>query len=113
LGDMAVSSSIGSNLFDICVGLPVPWLLHYLVEIFRPTFQRISVESNGLVCSIGMLFLMLVILYGTVALFGWKMSKKFGLVMILSYCVFCILSICLEVEYLSCPLKRLPTSISC
>eukprot|EP00593_Proboscia_inermis_P013064 CAMPEP_0171307012 /NCGR_PEP_ID=MMETSP0816-20121228/17049_1 /TAXON_ID=420281 /ORGANISM="Proboscia inermis, Strain CCAP1064/1" /LENGTH=368 /DNA_ID=CAMNT_0011788955 /DNA_START=214 /DNA_END=1317 /DNA_ORIENTATION=+ len=25
-GDMAVSSSIGSNIFDILVGLPVPWL---------------------------------------------------------------------------------------
>lgn len=25
-GDMAVSSSIGSNIFDILVGLPLPWL---------------------------------------------------------------------------------------
>lgn len=27
-GDMAVSSSIGSNIFDILVGLPVPWILY-------------------------------------------------------------------------------------
>ena len=27
-GDMAVSSSIGSNIFDILVGLPVPWFLY-------------------------------------------------------------------------------------
>mmetsp|Transcript_20311 Transcript_20311/g.29742 ORF Transcript_20311/g.29742 Transcript_20311/m.29742 type:complete len:88 (-) Transcript_20311:574-837(-) len=26
-GDMAVSSSIGSNIFDILVGLPVPWII--------------------------------------------------------------------------------------
>jgi Ca2+/Na+ antiporter len=26
-GDMAVSSSIGSNIFDITIGLPIPWLL--------------------------------------------------------------------------------------
>merc|ERR1719382_1078542 len=25
-GDMAVSSSIGSNIFDILFGLPVPWI---------------------------------------------------------------------------------------
>jgi len=25
-GDMAVSSSIGSNIFDILIGLPLPWL---------------------------------------------------------------------------------------
>ena len=27
-GDMAVSSSIGSNIFDILVGLPVPWIAY-------------------------------------------------------------------------------------
>merc|ERR1711937_1014197 len=26
-GDMAVSSSIGSNILDILIGLPVPWFL--------------------------------------------------------------------------------------
>merc|ERR1719436_2225835 len=26
-GDMAISSSIGSNIFDVTVGMPVPWLL--------------------------------------------------------------------------------------
>ncbi len=30
-GDMAVSSSIGSNIFDITCGLPIPWLLFYAV----------------------------------------------------------------------------------
>lgn len=29
-GDMAVSSSIGSNIFDILVGLPLPWLVFSL-----------------------------------------------------------------------------------
>tara|TARA_B110000305_G_C19351496_1_gene594509 strand:+ start:451 stop:1299 length:849 start_codon:yes stop_codon:yes gene_type:complete len=27
-GDMAVSSSIGSNIFDILVGLPMPWIIY-------------------------------------------------------------------------------------
>merc|ERR1712159_921336 len=30
LGDMAVSSSIGSNIFDVLIGLPIPWLIHGL-----------------------------------------------------------------------------------
>merc|ERR1711957_813623 len=29
-GDMAVSSSIGSNIFDILVGLPIPWMIKIL-----------------------------------------------------------------------------------
>ena len=28
---MAVSSSIGSNLFDVTVGLPLPWLLYAVI----------------------------------------------------------------------------------
>merc|ERR1719460_938661 len=28
LGDMAVSSSIGSNIFDVLIGLPLPWLVY-------------------------------------------------------------------------------------
>ena len=31
---MAVSSSVGSNIFDILVGLPIPWLLS--TGIVRP-----------------------------------------------------------------------------
>lgn len=30
-GDMAVSSSIGSNLFDVTVGLPLPWLIYTII----------------------------------------------------------------------------------
>ncbi|KAK7071708.1 Sodium/potassium/calcium exchanger Nckx30C, partial [Halocaridina rubra] len=32
-GDMAVSSSVGSNLFDVTCGLPIPWLLHALTQV--------------------------------------------------------------------------------
>merc|ERR1712038_1610137 len=43
-GDMAVSSSVGSNIFDVTVGLPMPWLL------FTILFQKpVSVESTGMV----------------------------------------------------------------
>ncbi|KAK6055548.1 Sodium/calcium exchanger protein, partial [Cooperia oncophora] len=35
LGDMAVSSSVGSNIFDVCVGLPIPWLLYFIIEFIR------------------------------------------------------------------------------
>ena len=34
-GDMAVSSSIGSNIFDVLVGLPIPWFVYSASEEFR------------------------------------------------------------------------------
>merc|ERR1712193_78267 len=63
-GDMAVSSSVGSNIFDVTVGLPMPWLL------FTILFQKpVSVESTGMVCSIAILFGMLVLVFLSILIF--------------------------------------------
>lgn len=51
LGDMAVSSSVGSNIFDVCVGLPVPWLLYAIIEN-----KPIKVSAKGMLCSVSILF---------------------------------------------------------
>lgn len=42
-GDMAVSSSIGSNIFDILVGLPLPWIL-YTAWPSTPSTVEVSVN---------------------------------------------------------------------
>ncbi|CAB3398324.1 unnamed protein product [Caenorhabditis bovis] len=106
LGDMAVSSSIGSNLFDVCVGLPVPWLIHFVIAYFKNSHSNISVTSNGLACSLGLLFAMLLVLLACVAISKWKMDKFFGLLMIFSYAAFCMLCILLETGHLKCPLRN-------
>ncbi|CAG9536629.1 unnamed protein product [Cercopithifilaria johnstoni] len=108
LGDMAVSSSVGSNIFDVCVGLPIPWLLFFIVEPLRnpgTTQNHISVSSNGLICSVGMLFIMLMVLVASIALSHWKMNKLFGVSMIISYIAFCVIAVALEMGYYTCPLK--------
>eukprot|EP00171_Calliarthron_tuberculosum_P017223 IDg17223t1 len=45
-GNMAVSNAIGSNVFDILLGLGVPWLIGGLV---KKTPIRVTVEPVGLV----------------------------------------------------------------
>ena len=45
-GDMAVSSSIGSNLFDVTVGLPLPWLASCLVFL-QPSVAVVSTGQAG------------------------------------------------------------------
>ncbi|XP_013132417.1 sodium/potassium/calcium exchanger 1 isoform X3 [Oreochromis niloticus] len=101
LGDMAVSSSVGSNIFDITVGLPIPWLMYTLLHNGEP----VMVSSNGLFCAIVLLFLMLLFVIISIAACRWKMSRKLGLTMFVLYFVFLVLSVLLEDRVLICPVS--------
>ncbi|XP_069386840.1 sodium/potassium/calcium exchanger 2-like isoform X2 [Paralichthys olivaceus] len=100
LGDMAVSSSVGSNIFDITVGLPFPWLIYNIINDFKP----VEVSSNGLFCAIVLLFLMLLFVIISIAACKWRMSKILGLLMFLLYFVFLIVSVMLEDKVITCPI---------
>lgn len=96
-GDMAVSSSIGSNIFDVTVGLPLPWLL-YTIAFQQP----IKVSSFGMACNIGMLFIMLLLVFLSIFLFKWKMTKIMGGIMLLLYAVFVVVSLGLSSCWFPC-----------
>ncbi|XP_029027598.1 sodium/potassium/calcium exchanger 2-like isoform X2 [Betta splendens] len=101
LGDMAVSSSVGSNIFDITVGLPFPWLLWSLFRGLEP----VTVSSNGLFCAIVLLFLMLLFVIISIAACKWRMSKLLGFIMFLLYFVFVVVSVMLEDKVITCPVS--------
>ncbi|XP_021259579.1 sodium/potassium/calcium exchanger 4 isoform X2 [Numida meleagris] len=93
LGDMAVSNTIGSNVFDILVGLGVPWGLQTMAIDYGST---ITINSKGLVYSVALLL-------GSVALtvFGihvnkWKLDRKLGIYVLFLYAVFLCFSILIE-----------------
>jgi len=95
LGDMAVSSSIGSNIFDVLIGLPVPWLIHGLA------IGPFKVGAENLEVSILVLCVMLAILVGSIHLSGWKMSKCLGYSMFFFYGVFVAQDL-IQQTYLGC-----------
>ncbi|XP_049430538.1 sodium/potassium/calcium exchanger 1 [Epinephelus fuscoguttatus] len=101
LGDMAVSSSVGSNIFDITVGLPVPWLLYSSTHGFGP----VAVSSNGLFCAIVLLFIMLLFVIISIASCKWRMNKLLGFTMFLLYFIFLVLSVMLEDRIIICPVS--------
>ncbi|KAM7024803.1 sodium/potassium/calcium exchanger 2 [Acridotheres tristis] len=101
LGDMAVSSSVGSNIFDITVGLPLPWLLYAVVNGFAP----VTVSSNGLFCAIVLLFIMLLFVILSIASCKWRMNKILGFLMFGLYFVFLIVSVLLEDKVIQCPVS--------
>ncbi|XP_031746291.1 sodium/potassium/calcium exchanger 2 isoform X3 [Xenopus tropicalis] len=99
LGDMAVSSSVGSNIFDITVGLPMPWLLYSVSHNMIP----VAVSSNGLFCAIVLLFIMLLFVILSIAFCKWKMNKILGCTMFGLYFVFLVVSVLLEKQIITCP----------
>ena len=63
-GDMAVSSSIGSNIFYVLIGLPLPWIFAAAINGgYWP------VEADGIAISILILFAMI----GAVLAIIWDM----------------------------------------
>jgi K+-dependent Na+/Ca+ exchanger-like protein len=99
-GDMAVSSSIGSNIFDVLIGLPIPWFLY--TAILRPAIGEsyglpyVAVNSEALAVMILMLFVMVALVITTIHLSGWVLSVKLGGGMMALYFVFLIISLLLD-----------------
>jgi len=79
-GDMAVSSSIGSNIFDVTVGLPLPWLIFTLVES-----EKINVRSPSLVIMVILLLVVLIAVITSIACLGWTLNKRLGGFMFVFY----------------------------
>ncbi|XP_035498669.2 sodium/potassium/calcium exchanger 1-like [Scophthalmus maximus] len=85
-GDMAVSSCIGSNIFDITLCLPAPLVLYSSIHSLAPW----AVSSEGVLRAIVLLFLMLIFVI-VIASCKWKMNKMFGFIMLLLYIIFLLL----------------------
>jgi len=117
-GDMAVSSSIGSNIFDILFGLPVPWLIATMMrgiqndgDFVKATLMPdgggnskdglrripyVEIFSCNLIFMILLLFLMVALVITTVHLCGWRLLVKLGYMMMLFYFIFLSISLLLE-----------------
>lgn len=98
-GDMAVSSSIGSNMFDVTIGLPLPWLIRSAIDLGA----AVTVSSSGLFCSVFLLFIMLIAVVVTIAVNKWKMSRLLGGIMFLFYVIFLVISLLLQEDIIKCP----------
>ena len=81
--------------------LPIPWLLYSAAYEGTP----IDVDSNGLSCSIVLLFAMLLVVVVVIAASKWKMTKVMGGAMLVLYAVFVVLSVLLELKIVSCPVE--------
>lgn len=108
LGDMAVSSSIGSNIFDILVGLPIPWMIKILLVQGAgsgdPGFL-VVIQSPYIPFYVLLLLLMVAAVVITIHLMKWRLNKWLGVVMVVLYIIF--LGVVLPTSYDAFPFLNL------
>lgn len=78
--------------------LPIPWLLYGIIY-----GAPVEVNSVGMVCSITILFMMLVFVVMSIACFRWRMNKGLGFTMFLLYFAFVAVSLMFEYDVITCP----------
>ncbi|XP_044061143.1 sodium/potassium/calcium exchanger 3-like isoform X7 [Siniperca chuatsi] len=93
MGDMAVSNSIGSNIFDVLLGLGFPWALRTIVVSYGSV---VTINSKGLVYSVILLLASVILTVLCVHLNGWRLDRRLGLCLILLYAIFLLCSIGFE-----------------
>lgn len=93
---MAVSNSIGSNVFDILIGLAVPWFIQTLIH---PGVAA-KINSRGIIYSVMLLFLSLIVTIYLMNKYEWTLKPKLGLALLIAYALFIVLTCMLEFNLL-------------
>ena len=82
---MAVSNAIGSNIFDIFIGLGLPWLVKILI-----IDDVIKFNIVGLDVSVGLLFGSVLLILFFLIWKKWKLTQNLGFTLIMLYILYVI-----------------------
>jgi Ca2+/Na+ antiporter len=86
---MAINNAIGSNTFDILIGLGLPFLLFALIK-----GKEMTLDGGNLTVSISILMGSSVILLVYFLLNKWRTSRVIGIFLVLSYILYLAYIIC-------------------
>ena len=84
LGNMAVSNALGSNIFDILVGLGLPWIV-----IMIAGKSNIGIDTAGLMLSTFLLVGSVTLLY-TFVLTKKTLSRREGIILVLLWVLYVV-----------------------
>ena len=82
-GAMAVSNTLGSNIFDMLLAIGLPYLLHSLT-----TGEAFPISHGSLLPQVFWLVTSAVGLFGGLFLWGFKLRKRLGVIMMTCYVMF-------------------------
>ncbi|KAF1745458.1 hypothetical protein MXB_3550, partial [Myxobolus squamalis] len=91
LGDMAICHSIGSNTFDLLIGLGLPYLLATFyrsgLNIFY-NYTAIKINSYLLIYSCIMCIISIIVVWLILYVKNWKLTRKISVFLLLFYSYF-------------------------
>jgi sodium/potassium/calcium exchanger 3/sodium/potassium/calcium exchanger 4 len=94
--DMGVSNIIGSNVFDLLIGLAFPW---FVKSIFNNGYVHIN--SNGLGYDAVLLFACVLATLCIIHIRKWHLDRRSGYVFLSVYVAFVIFSAAIELNVFS------------
>merc|ERR1719182_666194 len=77
-GDMAVSNAVGSNVFDICIGLGLPWF----IKCAAGSGPVPIADTDMVIPSVLILVGIIVLLFSTFAISGWRLINQVGYILL-------------------------------
>lgn len=83
--NMAIANAVGSNVFDILLGLGLPWFLSSLYK-----GEDMPVNASGIQTYVGILLATVILFVLILVGFGWKMNSSVGAMMFMLYVAFFI-----------------------
>ncbi|KZC12949.1 Sodium/potassium/calcium exchanger 5 [Dufourea novaeangliae] len=97
-GAMGISNSIGSNVFDVLLCLGLPWFLKAAFFPKVPHEHYIKINSQGLIYSSISLFSTLTILYLSLVIAKFKLTRTVGIACLITYAIFLMFASILELN---------------
>jgi Ca2+/Na+ antiporter len=97
--DMAIANAVGSNVFDILLGLGIPWFLNEFVH-----GTVVKTDLGGIGIAIGILYATVLIFVGTIVLNKFQMNSNIGKVFLATYVLY--IAYTLMAEYCLIPVNK-------
>lgn len=90
--NMAIANAVGSNVFDVLIGLGFPWFLRGLIKS-----EAMPVDRDGIALNVIILFCTAILFVTVLAVNEWTMNTKTGIFLFSVYVAYVIFVVIREI----------------